>query len=188
MRKLTVFFAVLIFSFIIAAAAFAEVSSKARILLLISEQNIEGPRTAWWASEVDLSATEAAVAGKLIGSGYEVLEPAQIEGTVKKDRAFRMLNLREKDAVKIGNLSRVDYIIVGKAVASGGANVPQSNMRSCFANLTAKLIRVKDAKIVAYLDGAGNSAHMDVITGGREALVNAASDLSAKIIEALSKQ
>ena len=61
-------------------------------------------------------------------------------------------------------------------------------MRSCFANLSAKLIRVKDGKIIAYLDAAGNSAHPDVITGGKEALVSAANNLAPKLIEAVSKE
>jgi hypothetical protein len=61
-------------------------------------------------------------------------------------------------------------------------------MRSCFANVTAKLIRVKDGKVLAYLEATGSSAHMDIITGGREALASAGESLGAKIIEALSKQ
>jgi hypothetical protein len=61
-------------------------------------------------------------------------------------------------------------------------------MRSCFANLSAKLIRVKDGKVITYLNTAGNSAHMDVITGGKEALINAGRDLAGKIIEALGKE
>jgi hypothetical protein len=187
MKKIIVFslFTALV---LMGSAAIARAEGKAKIILLISEQNIEAPRTAWWATEVDLSATEAAIAAKLIEAGYEILEPAQLEGVVKKTPAFRMLDLGEKDAVKMGNLSKADYVLAGKAVASSGASVPQSNMRSCFANLTAKLIRVKDNKVVAYLDAAGNSAHPDQISGGREALVNAAANLSAKIIEALNKQ
>jgi hypothetical protein len=61
-------------------------------------------------------------------------------------------------------------------------------MRSCFANLSAKLIRVKDGKVIAYLDAAGNSVHMDVITGGREALANAGEDLATKLVSALSRE
>ena len=38
------------------------------------------------------------------------------------------------------------------------------------------------------VDAAGNSAHLDTITGGREALANAADDLAAKIIAALTKE
>lgn len=160
---------------------------KTKIILLIAEQNIEGPQCAWWASEIDLSTTEATIAKKLIEQGYEILEPSNVTKIIKQNKAFRRLDLSEGESIKLGNLSRADYVVLGKAVASSGSKVPQSSMVSCFANITAKLIRVKDGKVIAYLDAAGNSAHMDVITGGKEALANAGSDLAVKIIDALNK-
>jgi len=163
-------------------------TTKTKIILLISEQNIEGPQRAWWASEVDLSATEAALARRLINQGYEVLEPSSLTKIIKQKPAFRMLAIPEEESIKLGNLSKADYVLLGRAVASAGAKVPQSSMRSCFANLTAKLIRVKDAKVIAYLDASGNSAHMDVITGGREALSSTGDNLASKLIEALNKE
>ncbi|MGE5197868.1 MAG: hypothetical protein ACM3IL_05115 [Deltaproteobacteria bacterium] len=172
---------------LVCAPSFAA-DTKPKIILLISEQNIEGPQHAWWASEIDLSTTESYLAQKLIEQGYEVLEPSALSNTIKQDKAFRILNLSESESVKLGNLSRADYVVLGKAIASAGGTVPQSNMRSCFANITAKLIRVKDGKVVAYLDSAGNSAHMDVVTGGREALASAAAALSAKLTGALAKE
>jgi hypothetical protein len=99
-----------------------------------------------------------------------------------------MLVLSEDESIKLGNLSKADYVLLGRAVASAGANVPQSSMRSCFANATAKLIRVKDGLVIAYLDASGNSAHMDVITGGREALSSTGDNLADKVIEALNKE
>jgi hypothetical protein len=162
--------------------------AKPRVVLLISEQNIEGPQRAWWASEIDLSATEAAVAEKLIAAGYDIIEPSSLTKIVRQDPAFRIVNLSEADSIKLGSLSKADYLVLGKAVASSGSNVPQSSMRSCFANITAKLINIKDGKVVAYLDASGNSAHMDVITGGKEALVSAAGNLSVKLIDALNKK
>lgn len=66
--------------------------------------------------------------------------------------------------------------------------MPQSNMVSCFANVTAKLIRIKDGKVIAYLDASGNSAHMDVITGGKEALVDSGDDLGTKLTDVLAKE
>ena len=162
--------------------------TKTRVILLIAEQNIEGPQRAWWASEVDLSTTEAKVATRLIEAGYEVLEPSVLNRIVRRDRAFRILNLSEGQSLKLGHLSKAHYIVLGKALASGGGTVPQSTMRSCFANITAKLIRVKDGKVVAYLDAEGRSVHMDMITGGREALANAGSDLALKLINALAQQ
>ena len=183
----------LIFIIFISFFFFSLLSSSAqrirtKIILLISEQNIEGPQRAWWASEIDLSTTEATIASNLIKEGFEILEPSALTKIIKKDKAFRLINLAEEQSVKLGNLSRADYVILGKAVASAGGNVPHSSMRSCFANITAKLIRVKDGKVIAYLDTSASSAHMDVITGGREALTNAGQDLAAPIINALSRE
>ncbi len=161
---------------------------KTKVILLISEQNIEGPQRAWWVSEIDLSTSEAAVTRKLIEAGFEVLEPSNLTRVIKQDRAFRLVNLSQGESVKLGNLSKADYVILGKAIASSGSKVPHSSMVSCFANITAKLIRLKDGKVLVYLDASGNSAHMDVISGGREALTNAGSTLAGKIIEALKAE
>ncbi|MFA5117755.1 MAG: hypothetical protein WC695_02760 [Candidatus Omnitrophota bacterium] len=160
---------------------------KQSIVLLIAEQNIEGPQRAWWASEIDLSTTEARLVSKLTAEGYDILEPAVMADTIKKEPAFRQVNLSEQDSIKLGNLSQADYVIIGKAVASAGGTVPQSTMRSCFANLTAKLINIKEGKVAAYLESSGNSVHPDVITGGKEALVNAADDLAQKLVDALKQ-
>jgi hypothetical protein len=173
---------------LVSIIAWAQEAKKPKFILLIAEQNIESAQTGWWASEVDLSATEAVIAGKIIEAGYEVLEPEQLGDAIKKEKAYRTLDLSEKDSLKLANLSKADYVVLGKAVASSGGPVPQSTMRSCFANLSAKLIRVKDSKVIAYLDAAGSSVHMDVITGGREALVSAGNNMASKLIEVVSKQ
>lgn len=162
--------------------------SGTKIILLISEQNIEGPQQAWWASEVDLSSFEATVAAKLIGEGFVVLEPSYLEQVVRKDTAFRRVDMDQASSVKLGSHAKAAYVVQGKAVASAGGNVPSSHMRSCFANATAKLIRVKDGKVMAYLSASGSSAHPDVITGGKEALVSAGEDLAVKLIAALKNK
>jgi hypothetical protein len=186
MRRLILISCILFLSLIFGVCYAKDAETK--IILLVAEQNIEGPQRAWWASEIDLSATEATIAQKLIDEGYDILEPSDLTKVIQQNPAFRMLNLSESQSVKLGNLSRANYVLLGKAVASSGGNVPQSNMRSCFANITAKLIRVKDGKVIAYLDASGNTVHMDVITGGKEALTNAAEDLATKVTEALKKE
>jgi hypothetical protein len=183
-----IYFILLTFIFVFSLALSYAKDTQIKVILLISEQNIEGPQRAWWASEIDLSTTEAKVATQLIAGGYDVLEPSNLTKIIRQDSAFRLLNFSEGKAVKLGNLSRANYVLLGKAIASSGGNVPQSNMRSCFANISAKLIRVKDGKVIAYLDAAGNSAHLDVITGGREALANAGDDLAVKILNVLNQQ
>jgi hypothetical protein len=173
-----------------AGVLFAQASAgpKTKLILLIAEQNIGGPQTCWWASEIDLSVTESVVAQKLLSQGYEVLQPSVLDKTISQNPAFKMSYLTEQSVSKLGKLSAADYVISGKALATSGGNVPQSRMVSCFANITAKVIRVADGKVIAYLDASGNSAHLDAITGGKEALRSAGEDLSAKIIEALTKE
>ncbi|MDD5195042.1 MAG: hypothetical protein PHQ96_05140 [Candidatus Omnitrophica bacterium] len=159
-----------------------------KVILLISEQNIESPQRAWWASQIDLSTTEAGIARKLIEGGYEILDPSSLSGIIKQKPAFQVIELGESESISLGTASGADYVVLGKAVASAGGNVPQSNMRSCFANVTAKLIHVPDGKVVQYLEASGNSIHTDVITGGREALAKAASNLALQITDALNKE
>ncbi|MDD4908894.1 MAG: hypothetical protein PHJ00_07535 [Candidatus Omnitrophica bacterium] len=163
-------------------------SGKTTFLLMVAEQNIESPQKAWWMSDVNLSTVESALARKLLESGYEILEPSVISGQVKADRAFERADLQDTDTVKLGKNLNADYVVLGKAVASAGGNVPQSSMRSCFANVTAKVIRVSDGKVIAYLDAAGSTIHTDVITGGREALANAGQDLAGKVISAMAQE
>ena len=163
-------------------------NTKTAFLLMIAEQNIEGPQKAWWMSEIDLSTVESALARKLLESGYDVLEPSVISKEVKISKAFQRADLPAEESVKLGKNLKADYIVLGKAVASAGGNVPQSSMRSCYANVTAKVIKVSDGKVVAYLDAAGSTVHTDVITGGREALANAGQDLAAKVVSAMLKE
>ncbi|MBP7216585.1 MAG: hypothetical protein KBA46_04800 [Candidatus Omnitrophica bacterium] len=163
-------------------------SGKVRIIVLLSEQNIQGPQHAWWASEVDLSAVESVLTQQLLTKGYEVLEPSMLRGVIQKDKAFRLVNFTDAAAIKLGTLSKADFVIIGKAIASSGGAVPQSTMRSCFASVVAQVISVKEKRVLAYLDAAGSSAHMDVIMGGREALQAAGNDLAIKVEQVLSKR
>ena len=61
------------------------------------------------------------------------------------DRRLRD-HLSDEESIELAELSGADYVILGKAVASSGGNVPESNMRSCFANITIKVIQVEGAR------------------------------------------
>lgn len=186
MKRLIFIIMLIICSFSFASAA--EKAPKGKFLLLISEQKLKGPQKAWWVNKTDFSLSESKLVEKLRAQGYEVLLPAQISPIIQKNQGFRVLNLGEEKATKLGKLAGGDYVVLGNAVISGSANVPNSKLRSCFASLTARLIRVKNAKAIAFLDATGNSCNLDVTGGGKEALANAAEDLSARIVEVLKKE
>ena len=185
MKKVTFLSLALLLCAFITISCARETAKK--VILLISEQNIGGPQRAWWASEIDLSVSETKIAQSLIGQGFSILEPSDINKIVQKDKAFKIVDISEGDSVRLGKLAKADYVILGKAVVSSSGNIPQSKMRSIFANISAKVIRSKDGKVISYSDASGSSAHMDVITGGKEALNKAAESLAVKIIDAINK-
>jgi hypothetical protein len=117
-----------------------------------------------------------------------VLEPSALNQIVKKDKAFRMVDMGDGQSIELAKLAKADFVVAGKAVASAGGTVPSSTMRSCFGNLTVKVIRVKDGTVAGYLDASGSSVHTDVITGGKEALVKAAESMAQKIGDVLNKE
>ena len=188
MRKVTLFVLIILLGWTGISYPAADQGPRNKVILLISEQNIEGPKAAWWASEVDLSASEAAIAKKLLEQGYRVLEPSVVNQIVKKDKAFRMVDMGEGQSIELAKLAKADFVVAGKAVASAGGMVPSSNMRSCFGNLTVKVISVKEGEVLAYLDATGSSVHTDVITGGKEALVKSAESMAQKIADVLNKE
>lgn len=188
MKKVRFILSLMIALGLVSGLSWGQEVKKPRIVLLIAEQKINAPSTAWWSSQADLSATESVIARKIIEIGWEVIEPGKLKEAIRKNKAYRALDLSENDSLKLGNLSKADYIAMGKAVASRGGLAVQPNARSCFANLSVRLIRVKDRKVIAYLDAAGNSANIDVIAGGGEALAGAANNLAPKLIEAVTKQ
>ncbi len=165
-----------------------EISSPATFLLMIKEQNIEGPQQAWWASEIDLSTVEARIAQVLNSYNYKVVDPSQLKRLIESRPAFRTIDINEEDSLELAKLENIDYVVLGKAVASAGGTILNSKMRSCFANVTVKLIRVRDGKIVAYLDATASSPHIDVVTGGMQALAKAGTELAEKIVKVLEQE
>jgi hypothetical protein len=161
-----------------------ETSKAPKLLLLIAEQNIEGPQTCWWASEVDLSETEKVLASKLIENGFQILEPSYvINKVIKTHKAFRRVDLKDEETIKLGDISGADYVLLGTALVSAGGVVPGSTLlRSCSANINVKIIRVKDGQIISQLASSAGSVHTDMIAGGKEALNKAANDLANKIL------
>ena len=162
--------------------------NKPTVLLMVTEQNIEGPQRAWWASEIDLSTVEANIAQTIAKNGYAVIDPLELKQTLKEEKAFTVVNITDEESLKLAKLKNVDYVVLGKAVASSGGTILNSKMYSCFANATVKVLDVKTGKIISYLDATASSPHTDVVTGGKKALAKTGIELGEKIINILSKK
>ena len=180
-RVMLIFVALFVFGFSPAE------SHSDKILILITEQNIAGPQSAWWSEGKNFSAAEAVIAQQLKEGGYTVTEPSNIDKIVRKRRAYRLLPLTESRAVRLARLAKSDYVLLGQAAASAGLSVPESRARSYFGNITARFIRVRDGEIILALDASGNSVHSDAASGAKDALMDAGKTMSRKLLDFLSK-
>lgn len=159
-----------------------------KVLLMITEQNIGGPQRAWWASEIDLSIIESSLAESLLAAGYETVSPESLRPLMQEDAAYRLLRMRKCRLYELANSQDAYYIIKGRALASQGDTVPQSGLRSYYASVSVRVIRVKDEREVAVLRAWGKSVHADAVMGGSEALSDAGKKLSRKIADALTRE
>lgn len=173
---------------LLAQEAGQEVAAPVKILVLITEQNIGGPQRAWWASEIDLSIVESSLAASLAEAGYQVLDPVSLRPTLQKEPAYRLVRMKECDMADLANLQGAQYVIKGSAVASQGSRAPQSGMRSYYARLSARLIRIKDHATVGAFNIWGKSVHSDVVAGGSEALEDAGRRLALKLLHSLQRE
>lgn len=186
-----------------------------KVLFLISEQNIEGQVVSWWgesAGEVRLSVTEPVLFNALTQSGFEVIDPSG-KGPLRVSDPYRRIGLGDQGAMELGRTYGADYVVLGKALATSSqqplhvtgtdddrrwygsrhsrrdnedSNYAQrTNMRSASATLTAKLIRLSDRKVVAFVSGSGDAIHMNPVTAGKEALEQAAQQAAEALIAQL---
>ena len=185
-----------------------------KVLFLISEQNIEGQVVAWWgesAGEVRLSVTEPVLFNALTQSGFQVIDPSG-KGPLRVSDPYRRIGLGDQGAMELGRTYGADYVVLGKALATSSqqplhvtrededrdwygsrrsrgnedSNYAQrTSMRSASATLTAKLIRLSDRKVVAFVSGSGDAIHMNPVTAGKEALEQAAQQAAEALIAQL---
>lgn len=159
-----------------------------KVLLLIAEQNIGEHYYYWWggaiAEEVNLSLVESILAQSLTKAGFEVIDPS-VMGKLKVKKPYQHLGLNANEAVELARSYGANLVVLGKALATEGAKLSGTTMVSSSANITAKVVRVKDRKIISYLSASGDSVHPNVVSAGNEALEQAAEELAEKLINEL---
>jgi len=165
-----------------------------RVMVMIAEQNI-GEMNRFYYFEVDLTAAETAIIDVFRNKGFEVVDQAQAKENQQRDVILSALEGNSKAAAAIAAAQQAELIVTGKAVAKVATGVKileASGMKSCQANITARLISADDAKIIATASANAPQAHIDEVTGGTLAIQKAAKkcadDLVAKITAATQQK
>ncbi len=120
----------------------------------------------------------------VVAAGYEVLDVANVGGRISFEDLISPQTATEK-----GRELGADYVIAGKASAtrtsqdtSYGINVVRAK-----AEITARLVRVSDGKVLAMEDGSGDAGGQAARAAGQEAVKKAAAPVARKIAAALRK-
>ncbi len=144
-----------------------------RVLVMIAEQNIgDADRLRYF--EVDLTAAETAIIEQFRAKGFEVVDPGQAKENQNRDAVLSAIEGDARKAAAIAAAQHAELIVTGKAAAKVATGINLGGMKSCQANLTVRVVRAGDARIVATASEHAAHPHIDELTGGTLAIQKAA--------------
>ena len=144
-----------------------------RVMVLIAEQNI-GEAAPIHYFEVDMTAAETAIIDLFRTKGFEVVDPTQAKANQENDALMSAINGDARQAAIIASANQAELVVTGKAVATVASGMNLGGMKSCQANLTARVVRASDARILATATEHAAVPHIDEVTGGTMAIDKAA--------------
>ena len=110
----------------------------------------------------EMGGIEATLAEVFGGAGFHVVDPQVLRGKLAPKPAFEMLDLSSGEARNIAEKSDADYVVIAKGTAQLAyhAALADAGMQSGQGNVVARLVRVRDGKVVGVDDAArGRGAH-----------------------------
>lgn len=171
------------------APGMVEAVDRPRLLLLLSEQNINDPAPRFWWGENPGKAgahAEAAIAKKAEASGYVVVDHSAAAPQIPFRAAIAYQpELNNRDAADIGRLLGADVVIVGKAIAYAISDTGAGGDPSYNATITMKAVLVQNGQeITSGFETAVRQGRSDT-EGGREALTAAGIQAAGHLIPSI---
>lgn len=166
-----------------------------KILVLISEQNLEdtSPKY-WWGKKPVLGEifSVSAFIETMRSKGLPVPDHPSIAQNMSIDDRYDKPDLDNEEAVDIGLRFKADIVIVGKTIIEPGQTVLGKNIRSFKGIVSARAIRTDTGVEIANISQDAVTANADETVGARKALSAAGSiageTLASQIIDAWQKK
>lgn len=159
-----------------------------RILIIMDEQNIGQSYDKYHFLSVDMTIAEATLINKFIEKGFECIDAAIMRENVKQDQAYAALTGNSEVAAQLGKNLGAEIIVTGKAVAKVATGINLGGMKSCQANLTARVIKADIASVIATSTQHAAYPHIDEVTGGTKAIEKAANKLGDELINKIAEK
>jgi hypothetical protein len=166
-----------------AAETAPEPAPAPRIAVLMPEQ-VDGDWYWFDAGAGQQHLAQNAFEKAVVNAGFEILDVANIGGRISWDEL-----ISPKTATAKGRELGADYVIAGKASASKASegSAYGVNVIRARAEITARLVRVSDGKVLAVEDGMGEAGGQAVKTASQEAIKKASPAVARKLVAALRK-
>lgn len=183
------------------------VGGKPKVAVLASEQNVDGS----WVhsfydsiffggnvavSEANFNICEGSVINSFSGAGFPVVDMTMDPTDVKKAYQYKpvferydenLFNIPNDSAAKLAKIvdNDVELVVTCTALAKNQGK-KSAYLNSVLANVSCKVVNVKNNTRVANATASAASPHIDPITGGNQALEKACKDVGNKLTTALS--
>lgn len=165
-----------------ALASMIEKMGNPRLMLLVDEQNV-GVREQFYYFSVDITACETAMIDVFRNKGFEVVDPGVAKENAQREQVVAALEGNAQKAAALAKSQDAEWIITGKAIANVASGFNLGGMKSCQANITARLVRADDAKIIATASEHAAVPHIDEVTGGTQAIEKASRKCAENLMQ-----
>jgi hypothetical protein len=159
-----------------------------RILIIMDEQNIGQSRDRYHFLSVDMTIAEATLMNTFLENGFDVIDAATMRQNIKAEQAYAAATGNSQMASQIGKSLGAEVIVTGKAIAKVATGINLGGMKSCQANLTARVVKADIASVIATSSQHAAYPHIDEVTGGTKAIEKAAVKLGDELISKISKK
>jgi hypothetical protein len=172
-----------------AVTAPAAPPSAPRFLVMVPE-SINREWFWYYGTDQQQHVVQSAIEKALIRAGLDVVDisAAKVFDGAKVFDATTGVELFTSDdtAVQKAKELKADYVIVGTAVADKASESVAYGVVvvRCNADITAKIVRASDGKVVAVEDASANVGGQAVMSSGRDALKQAGEEIAGKLARA----
>jgi hypothetical protein len=131
----------------------------------------------------EMGGIEATLSDVFGGAGFSVIDPQVLRGKLAPKPAFEMLDLSNGAATQIAQKSDADYVVIAKGTAQLAyhPDLAGAGMQSGQGNVVARLVRVRDGKVVGSTTQHAAEVHIDADTARLNA-INSAARLAAETL------
>ncbi len=166
-----------------------------RILLLVSEQNLEDsiPRY-WWGKDSTYTETFSlsALAENMIAKGFPVIDSNIVPQKTPAEDVYDKPNLNNREAVDLGLHLQAEVVIVGESVANKMPNVMGESIRTFKGTVTVRAIRTDTGAEIATTMQTSVKTNSDEFIGNRDTLFAAGAlagqEIASQIVTAWQKE